>query len=289
MVENRKELIIYASAKKKRMNNRRKTICIFALAVLLLAFVTVAGRSLWKEASAADFSRKNLGPSLQFLFGTDWMGRNMLDRTLAGLSMSILIGLLAATVSAFIAAFLGTMAATMGPKVDAVITWCIDLMLGVPHIVLLVLISFALGKGFWGVTIGVAVTHWPGLARVIRGEVMQIREAPYVKVAQKLGISTGKIAVRHILPHVFPQFLIGLILLFPHAILHEASVTFLGFGLSPEEPAIGVILSESMAYLSAGRWWLALFPGLALVLVVSLFDLAGNSLRRIIDPSSVQK
>ena len=90
-------------------------------------------------------------------------------------------------------------------------------------------------------------------------------------------------------PHLFPQFVVGLILMFPHAILHEASITFLGFGLSSEQPAIGIILSESMRYLITGKWWLAMLPGLMLVLTVVLFDVAGNSLRRILDPSSAQE
>lgn len=90
-------------------------------------------------------------------------------------------------------------------------------------------------------------------------------------------------------PHLFPQFMVGLVLLFPHAILHEASVTFLGFGLSPEQPAIGVILSEGMKYLIMGQWWLAVFPGLALVLVVLLFDLVGSTLRKLLDPASIHE
>lgn len=99
----------------------------------------------------------------------------------------------------------------------------------------------------------------------------------------------GQIVRRHLLPHLLPQFLTGLILQFPHAILHEASVTFLGFGLSSEQPAIGVILSESMQYLTTGRWWLALFPGLALVGVVLLFAALGEQVRRVLDPSSVHQ
>ena len=91
------------------------------------------------------------------------------------------------------------------------------------------------------------------------------------------------------LPHLFPQFAVGLILMFPHAILHEASITFLGFGLTSEQPAIGVILSESMRYLITGKWWLAVLPGVMLVLTVELFDVAGNALRRLLDPSSVQE
>ena len=103
------------------------------------------------------------------------------------------------------------------------------------------------------------------------------------------GVPWGRVLTGHIVPHLLPQLLAGLILQFPHAILHEASVTFLGFGLPPEEPAIGVILSESMAYLTTGRWWLALFPGLALAATVSLFALAGERLRLLLAPASAQE
>ena len=118
----------------------------------------VAGLVVADAATATDFSMKNLAPSFAHPFGTDWMGRDMLLRTLAGLSTSVLVGLLAAGVSSIIALVMGAVAALGGKKADAAVTWLIDLMLGIPHIVLLILISFALGKGFWGVTIGVAVT-----------------------------------------------------------------------------------------------------------------------------------
>jgi peptide/nickel transport system permease protein len=274
--------------------NRRRTLVTFIVAVLLLLVVIVAGRLLAAPnllaagepalAAATDFTAKNLAPTLAHPFGTDWMGRDMFSRTLAGLSTSVLVGLFAACASAVLALALGTIAALGGRRADAAITWLIDLALGIPHIVLLILISFALGKGFWGVAVGVALTHWPNLARVIRAEILQCRESVAVAQARKLGASPLAIVRKHILPHVFPQFLVGLVLLFPHAILHEAAITFLGFGLPPEQPAIGIILSESMTYLSAGSWWLALFPGIALIATVLLFDRAGSNLRRLIDP-----
>ncbi len=270
-------------------NMRRRTRVTVVCAVLLLAAVMVAGVLLGERAVQTDFSQKNVTPCIPYLFGTDWMGRDMLARTLKGLSTSIFIGILASAISALGALVLGTMAATLGKGADAAITWLIDLMLGVPHIVLLVLISYALGKGFWGVTVGVALTHWPGLCRVLRSEILQIRESTYIGVARQLGKSPWYIAKTHIFPQILPQFLAGLILLFPHAILHEASVTFLGFGLSPEKPAIGMILSESMSYLSTGKWWLALFPGLALVLVVVLFERIGNGVRTLLDPASAHE
>lgn len=270
----------------RRMNGRERTVLLFGMAVLFLALITIGGQLFASAAMETDFSRKNLSPCQEYLFGTDWMGRDMFVRTLTGLSMSIRIGLLAAGVSALLALALGILSAAMGKAVDSVITWIIDLVMGIPHILLLILISYACGKGFKGVVIGVSLTHWTSLARLIRGEVLQLKEAAYIKVAKKLGMSPWQIAWKHMVPHLFPQFLVGLILLFPHAILHEASITFLGFGLSPEQPAIGVILSESMQYLAMGKWWLALFPGLLLVLTVVLFDVAGESLRKLLDPGS---
>ncbi len=273
----------------RHWNSRLRARILLAVTAALLCAVLVSGMLLGDRALETDFARKNWMPCADFIFGTDWMGRDMLARTLAGLSLSIRIGALTAVVSAVIALLLGVAAATLGPKVDAVISWCIDLVMGIPHILLVMLISLAFGKGFVGVVAGVSLSHWPSLSRVIRGEVIQLRQAAYVRTARKLGVSRGRIIRRHLLPHLLPQFLTGLILQFPHAILHEASVTFLGFGLPPEQPAIGVILSESMQYLTTGKWWLALFPGLALVLVVLLFAALGDRLRRLLDPASVHE
>lgn len=280
--------VLHAAARKK-LGNRRLTLGILVFALAALALIVVAGQLVTPLAQVTDFAQKNLAPSWQHLFGTDWMGRDMFLRTLAGLSTSVLVGLLAAGCSSIIALVLGVAAAIGGKKVDAVVTWLIDLLMGIPHIVLLILISYALGKGFWGVTIGVALTHWANLARVVRAEVLQCKESTFVAVARKLGVSRLNIGLKHIIPYVFPQFIVGLILLFPHAILHEAAITFLGFGLPPEQPAIGIILSESMNYLISGMWWLAVFPGLALIVTVMLFDLAGSHLRKLVDPFSSQE
>ena len=271
------------------MNQRQKAKILAAVATVVLAAVTVCGILFTEAAMETDFLSRNQAPSAVHIFGTDWMGRDMLFRTLAGLSLSIRIGLLTAAISGAAALLIGIGAAVLGRKADACISWCIDLVMGIPHILLVMLISIACGRGFTGVVAGVALTHWPSLARVIRGEVLQLRQAPYILVAEKLGVSKMRISAVHMFPHLLPQFLTGTILLFPHAILHEASVTFLGFGLSSEQPAIGVILSESMQYLTTGKWWLALFPGLSLVLVVLLFAMLGERVRKLLDPASVHE
>lgn len=271
------------------LNRRTKTIILATLILIILFGIYLSGALLSNDAIAADFDQKALNPSLDHPFGTDMLGRDMLVRTIKGLSVSIVVGVVASSVSAVIALVVGVVAAAGASWLDHFINWLIDLVMGIPHTVLLILISFACGRGLKGVLIGVAVTHWTGLARIIRSEVLQIRSQQYIEVSKKLGHSSWWITIHHILPHMVPQFIIGLILMFPHAIMHESSLTFLGFGLSPEQPAIGIILSESMKYLSAGMWWLAFFPGLMLVIIVLLFDRLGENLKKFIDPYSTHE
>lgn len=271
--------------KKFSLNRKQWTLFKIIISIIFLVTVIVGGVLLDEERIVTNLNERNSAPSLEHLFGTDWLGRDMFARTVMGLSLSIGVGLIGAIGSTLIALFLGMAAATMGKMADRIISWIIDLFLSVPHLVTLILIAFTLGGGFKGIVIGLTLTHWPSLARVIRAEVMQVRSAEYVQVSQKMGKSRWWIAVNHILPHIVPQLLIGFMLLFPHVILHEAAVTFLGLGLSPHEPAIGIILSESMKYLSSGMWWLAFFPGLCLLIVVRMFDQIGENLRVLMNPT----
>ena len=270
------------------MNRRIRTITIIVISLLVIAGVTIAGIFMDPESYAPKFSDKNLGPSGMHLFGTDWMGRDMFTRTVKGLSVSIFIGLLASVFSSVVALFLGTFAGVFGGKVSAVFNWIVDLFMGIPHLILLILISILLGKGAKGVAVGVIVTHWCSLGRIVQAEILSLRESQFVYASYRFGHSRCFVAMQHILPHVIPQFIVGMVLMFPHAIMHEASITFLGFGLPAEQPAIGIILSESMKYLTTGMWWLAVFPGVCLLLMVVLFEALGNNLRLLLDPYHAQ-
>lgn len=269
-------------------NIRKRTIVSLVVTGALLAAMLLIGMSIKPEHIPLQLLNKNEAPSMAHLFGTDWLGRDMLLRTFKGLTLSFGVGMLAAISSTVIALAL-SMLSLWNRTTDRIVTWLIDLFLSVPHLVTLLLIAFVLGGGFKGVVIGLAFTHWPSLTRLLRAEVMQIKTTEYVSVSRKLGKSRLWMAWHHYLPHVLPQLLVGFVLLFPHAILHEASITFLGFGLSPETPAIGIILSESIAYLATGAWWLAFFPGLTLLVMVGLFDLAGRNIRRLLDPFEGQR
>jgi len=273
----------------KKMNRRTKVLIFTVIMALIIIAAYIAGAVIPDTAVEADFTCIKQPPSLKHPFGTDALGRDLFLRTLKGISVSMTIGIVASLISAVVAVLIGVAAATGSKKVDAVINWVIDLVMGVPHTVLVILISFAFGRGLKGLLIGVAATHWCSLARLIRSEVMQLRSQQYIAVSRRLGKSSGWILTHHLLPHLVPQFFVGLVLMFPHAILHEASISFLGYGLPPEQPAIGIILSESMKYISSGMWWTAVFPGLVLVLIVLLIDRLGDNLRMIIDPYSAQE
>lgn len=271
--------------KEHWLNRRIRMLLTILIAIVFLISIGFGGFLLEEGRIATNLNERNASPSLDHLFGTDWLGRDMFTRTMMGISLSIGVGLIGAIGSTIIALILGIAAATMGVVVDNLISWLIDLFLSVPHLVTLILIAFMLGGGFKGIVIGIALTHWPSLARVIRAEVMQIRSAPFVQLSQKMGKSRLWIARHHIFPHLVPQILVGFMLLFPHTILHEAAITFLGLGLSAHQPAIGIILSESMRYLSSGVWWLAFFPGLCLLIIVRAFDSIGGNLRKIMEPT----
>ena len=256
------------------------------IAVIYLLGVFLWGSFLNPDAYGVHYENKFLSPSLEHPFGTDFMGRDMFFRSIKGLSTSLVIGVLAALVSSVIALILGIASAVCGGWVDKLVNLAIDLCMGLPHIVLLLLISFMLGRGVKGVTVAVALTHWPALSRLVRAEVLQIKSSQYVQTAYRLGVSPWRVAVTHMVPHVLPVYLIGLMLLFPHAIMHEAAITFLGFGLPAEMPSIGVILSEAMKHIVTGKWWLAVFPGLLLLVALMFFDTIGENLKKLWNPSS---
>jgi peptide/nickel transport system permease protein len=254
------------------------------LAYLLTVFF--CGMFMNPELYAVNYGNKFIAPEWGHPFGTDFMGRDMFFRCVKGMSNSLAIGLAAAAISSVIGLALGISSAVIGGKFDKFILWCVDCCMGLPHLVLLILISFMLGRGEFGVLCGIALTHWPELTRVVRAEVVQLRTSQFILASYKMGMSKFQVAKAHVIPHVLPVYFVGLVLLFPHAIMHEAAITFLGFGLSADMPAIGVILSEAMAHLATGKWWLALFPGLMLMLAVVLFEAIGGGLNKLLSPAS---
>ena len=267
-------------------NLRTKTLVIIIFSVLVIFTIFVSG--YFMRDIPTSFASANQMPSLNHIFGTDWMGRDMFQRTIAGLGLSIMVGFIASAVSTLISIVLGLFS-SFNRFADEVVAGIIDLFGSIPHILLIILVSIMFGGGVFGVIMGVGLTHWTPLARVLRSEVKEIKTKEYVHLATNIGKSKIWIATKHILPLIVSQIIVGVILMFPHAIMHEAAITFLGFGLPPHEPAIGVILSESMHYLSSGYWWLAFYPGMSLLIVVLLFDFIGENVEKLLNPETAQE
>ena len=267
-------------------NTRRRTLGVTLVALAIVAGVVVAAFALESRAGATDLTDKLVGPALAHPFGTDWLGRDLLSRVLVGLRLSLVVGLVAAAGSAMIALLLAALATTAGRRAEAVVTWLVNLFLAVPHLVLLILVTFALGGGTQAVVIAVAVTHWPSLTRVLIAQGRVVARSDYAALARSFGHGRWHVARRHVMPHLVPHALVGGVLLFPHAIMHEAALSFLGLGVDASQPAVGVLLRDSMRFLSTGQWWLAVLPGLCLLVLVLLIDTIGDNLRALTDPRS---
>ncbi|HEX8156383.1 MAG TPA: ABC transporter permease, partial [Solirubrobacteraceae bacterium] len=215
-----------------------------------------------------DLDRVLERPSMAHLMGTDEVGRDLLARVLHGVRVSMTIAVLAALAAAAVGTLVGVVSGTMGGKVDAVVMRITDVFASQNHflfgILLLVLFRPALG-GAGAVMLAVGLTHWPSLARIVRGELMSLRELPFISAAVGGGASRWRLARRHYLPHLMPAVGLAFVLTVPHAVFHESAYSFLGLGLPAHQASLGNILADGQRSLLAGGWWIALFPGLAIL------------------------
>lgn len=246
---------------------------LFKLIISLTLLVVLASYAVWLSSTDIEMNLldRRLAPSWVHLFGTDNLGRDLFERTFQGVATSLQIGLIAAVSSGFIALVMAGLS-SVSKVMDYAVRGVIDALLALPHLLLLVLICFTLGGGKMGVIWAVALTHWPKLTLILRSELLRVKQADYIMLSQRIGNSAVYRWRYHYLPMILPQWMVGTLLMFPHAVLHSAALSFLGFGLSPHEPSLGILLSDALRYLSTGAWWLVVFPGVALMGLVLLFD-----------------
>lgn len=269
------------------MNSRLRLLLTASAAALMLGGALLAGRWLGETGLRPRLGLAALSPDWAHPFGTDALGRDLLTRSLRGLESSLTIGLLAAATSTIIALLLAALS-MLGRAADALVGLAVEICLGLPHLILLILIAFALGGGVGAVIAAVSLTHWPVLTRILRAEFQTVLSADYVAASWHFGRGAGFILRHHLLPHAWPQLAVGFLLMVPHAILHEAALTFVGFGLDPARPSIGGLLSEALGSLTAGWWWLGVLPGLVLLGAVLCLDALASGLRAALAPRMAQ-
>ncbi len=219
----------------------------------------------------------------RFLLGTDRYGRDVLSRLLVGTRVSMGVGLVAVLLSLSIGILLGAIAGYYRGWVDNVVMYLINLLWAIPTLLLVFAITLSIGKGFWQIFVAIGLTMWVSAARLIRGQVMQLREMDFIQAARTLGLSDMRIILRHILPNIAGPLMVIAASNFAAAILIEAGLSFLGIGVQPPMPSWGLMIKEQFSFLLTNRPALALVPGIAIMLLVYAFNILGNALRDALD------
>jgi peptide/nickel transport system permease protein len=214
-----------------------------------------------------------------FWLGTDTYGRDILSRLILGVRVSLGVGLVTVIISLTIGLSLGSLAGYFRGRTDDIITWFMNVIWGIPTLLLVFAITLVLGKGFWQVFIAVGLTMWVNVARLVRGQILNVRELEYVEAAKALGFSNARIIGRHIIPNIMGPVMVIAASNFASAIVIEAGLSFLGVGVQPPQPSWGLMVKENYNFIITQNPMLALAPGFAIMFLVLAFNLLGNGLR----------
>jgi peptide/nickel transport system permease protein len=234
-------------------------------------------------AGGVDTANRFVPPSLAHPFGTNELGQDVLSLVLAGTRISVLAGLGVVVLGTVVGTLAGAIAGFAGGWADEVLMRLADLKLTVPGLILAMAVAAALGPGLLNMVIAIALSWWPGYARLVRGEVIARKEEVYVVAAQAIGASPARVLFRHVLPNIVSPVIVKMSLDMGFAILTVASLGFIGIGVRPPTPEWGTLLSVSRSYMP-DFWWTAVFPGLAMFVAIFGFNLLGDGLRDVLDP-----
>lgn len=253
-----------------------------------LRAVTIFGKEISGEATALQMKiKKSALVKERYVFGTDKFGRDMLSRLMAGTIVSLSVGIISVLISLILGISLGATAGYFGGWIDDVITWIINVVWSIPTLLLVIAITFALGKGFVQVFIAVGLTMWVEVARVVRGQVLSLKNLEYIESARALGYSTSRIIGRHIIPNSMGPVIVISAANFASAILLEAGLSFLGIGAQIPMASWGQMIKDHYAYITTDMAYLAILPGLCISILVLAFMLIGNGLRDSMDARAI--
>ena len=263
---------------------KNKLAVIGAIVIILFSLAAVFSSALTKyDPDEINLNQIYQSPSWQHPFGTDMNGRDVFARVLYGARISMSVGFISSGLAGVIGVIIGALAGFFGGKIDSILMRLVDLILCIPSFFLLLMVIAMLEPNIYNVMIVIALTSWPGLARLVRAEVLSVRERDYVQAAIALGIGRWRIIWRHIIPNVMAPVFVAVTLGVAAAILVESGLSFLGLGVQPPTPSWGNILAQGRSVMQFA-WWMTLFPGLAIFITVLGYNLVGEGLRDALDP-----
>jgi peptide/nickel transport system permease protein len=232
-----------------------------------------------------EVTKKNI-TTQRFFLGTDKYGRDLLSRMIIGSRISLSIGFIAVFISLVVGIFFGALGGYFGGKTDAFVMWLVNIIWSIPTLLLVIAITLTLGKGFWQVFVAVGLTMWVEVARVVRGQVISLKEMQYITAAKALGFGHFRIIFNHILPNIMAPVIVISAANFASAILVESGLSFLGLGAQPPIPSWGGMIKDHYSYIILGKPYLAIVPGLAIMFLTLAFMMVGNALRDALDVKS---
>ncbi|MCO6498983.1 MAG: ABC transporter permease [Vicingus serpentipes] len=252
-----------------------------------LDFYTREGKEHISIAELKETIEANNIITKKYYLGTDKYGRDLLSRLMAGTWISLFVGFISVFISLIIGITLGALAGYYRGWLDDVVMWFINVVWSIPTLLLVIAITMALGKGVWQVFVAVGLTMWVEVARVVRGQMLSLREKEFVEAGRALGFNNTRIIFKHMIPNVLGPVIVISAINFAAAILIEAGLSFLGIGAQPPQATWGKIIAEHKGYIITGKAYLAVLPGISIILMVLAFVLVGNGLRDALDSKTV--
>ncbi|PGL73129.1 ABC transporter permease [Bacillus sp. AFS055030] len=282
----------YANEIFRKIAKNKLAVVGFILLTLIIILSIVGPHMVPYSPSKQSLTQGNLSLSSKHWFGTDDLGRDVWARTWAGARISLIIGFSAALIDLLIGVFVGGISGYMvgrgkiGDRIDSVLMRIVEILYGIPYLLVVILLMVIMKPGLGTIILALSITGWVGMARIVRGQVLQLKQQEFILAAQKLGTSHWNIILKHLIPNMMGIIIVNLTFTIPHAIFAESFLSFLGLGVQAPSASWGTMANDSLGVILSGQWWRLFFPGLMISLTMFAFNAFGDGLQDALDPKS---